>query len=111
MTRLPRRAAYAVAAILGAVPAAAAAAQAQTFSGFTGAIVSVVDKGLIPLLYAAAFLAFLWGMLNYFIIKAGEERGREEARGFILWGLVGLVVIFGVWGMVHLLLNTLFIAG
>ncbi len=82
----------------------------QTFSTFANGIVSIVDKGVIPLLYAAAFLVFLWGAANYFFFKGGEDKGREEARGFILWGIIGLVVIFGVWGIVHLLLTTFLIA-
>lgn len=79
----------------------------NTFATFTNGIVSIVDRGLVPLLYAVAFLSFIWGVMNYFILKSADERGREEAKQYITWGLVGLVVIFGVWGIVHLLLNTL----
>lgn len=69
-----------------------------------GVIVPIVDGAIMPLLYAIAFIAFLIGIVRYFFYS-GEE-ARENGKQFILWGLIGFVVIFSVWGIVKLLLST-----
>ena len=65
----------------------------------------VVDTAVMPLLYALAFLLFLIGMVRFFFME-GEE-GRQKGRVFMLWGMIGFVVLFGVWGIVRLLLSVL----
>ena len=67
-------------------------------------IVPIVDLAVMPLLYALAFILFLIGIVRYFFF-AGEE-GREKGKQLMLWGIIGLVVIFSVWGIVKLLLAT-----
>lgn len=68
-------------------------------------IVPFVDVVIIPLLYALAFLFFLVGVARYFVTESEEKR--KEARQFALWGIIGLVVIFGVWGIVRIFLSIL----
>lgn len=69
-----------------------------------GTIVPIFDQGIIPLLYAIAFIAFLIGIVRYFFF--GGEEAREKGKQFILWGLVGFFVIFSIWGIVKLLLTS-----
>ena len=63
------------------------------------------DTMVIPLLYAAAFFFFIAGVYKYFFTE--NEKEREKGRDFIVWGLVGIVVLFSVWGIVHMLIATL----
>ena len=72
-------------------------------TGFIGLLNTVV----VPVILALAFLVFVYGVVNYFFLHAGDEKKREEGRTFILWGLLGMVVLFSVWGFVNLLLSTL----
>lgn len=79
---------------------------AATFADLVNTIVGIVDGGVIPLLYALAFIYFLIGMLKYFFLDHSEEamtKGRQQ----MLWGIIGFVVIFAIWGIVHLFLSTL----
>lgn len=48
-----------------------------------------------------AVLYFLWGVVRYVIAKGAEDK--EQARGVIIYGIVGLFVIFSVWGIIFLL--------
>lgn len=57
------------------------------------------------LLAAGAFILFLYGVVK-FIMHAGDEGKRSEGRQAIVWGLVGLVIIFGVYGILNLLTDT-----
>jgi hypothetical protein len=75
-------------------------------TGFIGLLNTVV----VPVIFALAFLVFVWGVVNYFFLHGGEEAKREEGRSFILWGLIGLAVLFSVWGLLNILLSTLGLA-
>ncbi len=55
-------------------------------------------------MYALAFLYFLIGVARYVFLE-GQE-GRQKARDMMIYGLIGLAVIFGVWGLVNLALST-----
>jgi hypothetical protein len=66
-------------------------------------IVPFVNNLIIPLLYILAFLFFIFGTFRYFF--TGGEENREKGRAFILWSLIGMVAIFGVWGIVKVLLT------
>ena len=77
------------------------------FSEYVNGFIGLLNTVVVPVLFALAFAAFVWGIANYFFFHMGDEKKREEGRIFILWGLIGLVVLFSVWGFVNLLLSTL----
>jgi len=86
----------------------------MTFKDFIGTsttgIIGVMSTVIVPLIFTLAFLVFIWGVINYFFLHGSEEAKREEGRQFILWGLIGMAVLFSVWGFVNILLSTLGIA-
>jgi len=77
--------------------------------GSTG-IIGILNTAIVPVIFAFAFAAFIWGIVNYFFLSANNEGNREEGKQFIFWGIIGMVVMFSVWGFVSLLLSTLGIA-
>jgi len=83
----------------------------QTFAQFVGngstGIIGFINVVLVPLIGALIFLIFIWGVVNYFFLHGEDEKKREEGRHFILWGLIGIIVYFSVWGFVNMLLSTL----
>lgn len=83
---------------------------AQSFKELTDDLVAFVNGSIVPLIYAIAFLIFMIGMLRYFFLEQGEE-GREKGKQLMMWGIIGFVVMFSVWGIVRLLLTTLGAAG
>ena len=83
---------------------------AQYIGGGTTGFIGLLNVVVVPVIFALAFLTFIWGMVNYFFFSGGDEAKREEGRTFVLWGLIGLVVLFSVWGLLNLLLSTLGIA-
>jgi hypothetical protein len=80
-------------------------AHAASFRQFTDSIVKIVNDTVVPLIYAIAFVLFLIGMVRFFFL--GGEEGREKGKAFMLWGIIGLVVMFSVWGVVRLLMTAL----
>lgn len=76
-----------------------------TFADFVNTLVGFVDTYVMPLLYSLAFLFFIFGMFRYFF--TGGEENREKGKAFALWAIIGMVVLFSVWGLVNLLLTAL----
>lgn len=65
----------------------------------------VIGAAIIPLIFTLAFLYFLWGMVM-FIRGADDVKKREESKKFIYWGIIGLTVMVGVWGIVKIVTTT-----
>lgn len=82
-----------------------------TFAQFIGdkntGIIGALNTVVVPVIFALAFAAFAWGVINYFFLNGGNETKREEGRAFILWGVIGMAILFSVWGFVNILLSTL----
>lgn len=74
-------------------------------NSFLDKIVVEIINPIILLLAACAFVVFLWGVFE-FIRNAGDETKRKEGRTAIMWGLIGLVVIFGAYGIINVALDT-----
>lgn len=79
--------------------------------GFIYNLLFIIDQVLVPLIFSIAFIVFLWGVAQFFIISAGDEKKREEGKKFLLWGIIGFFVMFSVWGIVNLFINTLGFGG
>ena len=57
---------------------------------------------LAPLLIAIAVIVLLVAIINY--IRAGEEEEkREKAKSLMIYGIIGLFVMIGVYGILIIL--------
>ena len=72
---------------------------------FLGKVVVQIVNPIILLLAASAFIVFIWGIFE-FVAHAGDETKRKEGREAIFWGLIGLVIIFGAYGIINIALGT-----
>lgn len=80
---------------------------AQFVGGGTTGLIGALNVIVIPIIIALAVLYFIWGVVQHFFIHGSEETSRTEGRQFVIWGVLGLVVLFSVWGLVNILLSTL----
>lgn len=65
----------------------------------------MISNSIIPLLFAVALIAFLYGVIRYFM-NANDSTKRAEGSQFMIWGIVALFVMLSVWGLVGILSNT-----
>ncbi|MFA6586162.1 MAG: hypothetical protein WCS86_03325 [Candidatus Paceibacterota bacterium] len=65
----------------------------------------IINRSVIPLIFALATVMFVWGVVQY-VINSDEEAKKEKGREFMVWGIIGLTVMFGIWGLVSILGNT-----
>lgn len=69
---------------------------------------SQIVNPLIQLLFAVAIIYFLYGVFKM-IMNPDNEEVRTEARSHMIWGVIGLVIMMGVWGILNVILATLHI--
>jgi hypothetical protein len=74
-------------------------------------ITSIINNFIIPLIFALATVAFVWGVVQFFILNADEQEKRAQGKQFMIWGIVALAVMLSVWGLVGMLTSTFGIRG
>jgi len=57
---------------------------------------------LVGLMIAIALVVFLYGVFEY-VAGASNEEKRETGKKHIIWGLIGLFIMFSVFGLMNLL--------
>ena len=89
-----------------ALPLAASAATINNASDAGSFIINTINGILVPVLFAIAFIVFLWGAFEVFILGANNSDTKEKGKNHMLWGLVGFFVMVSVWGLVNILTGT-----
>ncbi len=82
----------------------------QSSSGLTGIfnyIVSIINGILVPLVFAIAFIVFIFKIYQYFIAGGGSDEKVSEGKKFLLWSLVGFFLMFSIWGLVNVLIASI----
>jgi hypothetical protein len=66
-------------------------------------IIQFINGVAVPLIFALAFIVFIWGIFQYFILGGHDEEKRKEGRNLMLYGIAGFFVMVSVWGLVGIL--------
>jgi len=69
------------------------------------AINTYILNPLIILAFAFAMVVFLWGVFQY-VRGAADVKARETGRSHILWGVIGIAIMFSVFGIMNIISNT-----
>jgi len=77
---------------------------------FVSNVNELILNPLINVLFALALLFFLYGVVEFLVNQDNEEK-RTAGRKHMLWGIVGLVIMFGVWFFMNLIVDSLDIEG
>jgi len=81
-----------------------AAAQPATpgVDALIGRIVNVIINPIIGLMASFAVIFFIIGVIEYIAGAANEEK-RQKGHQHIIYGVLGLVVMFSVFGIMHMI--------
>ena len=69
--------------------------------------IAVINSYLVPLVFAVAFIMFLFGVLRFFFVGAADAKKREEGRKFIVGAIIAFAIMLSVWGLVNLVRGSL----
>lgn len=61
---------------------------------------------LITLLFALAVVFFLYGVFEFMLNQANEEK-KTDGKSHMIWGIIGMTIMLGAWAIMSLLLQTL----
>ncbi len=70
-------------------------------------IINTINNVLVPVLFAIAFIVFLWGAFYVFILGAQSEETKTKGQNLMLWGLIGFFVMVSIWGIVNILTGSI----
>jgi len=101
--KISRVAAFAIPAGVILLPLITLAQDVSTIDSWFDIVSGWISKA-VPILIGVALLVFIWGLIGY--INAGDDADKKKAaRGTIIWGVIILAAIVGVWGLVTFVLD------
>jgi len=62
-------------------------------------------KTIVPFLFSLATVAFIWGVIQFYLNPENEEK-RKKGKSFIIGGLIALFVMLSMWGIVAVITGT-----
>ncbi|HFC10842.1 MAG TPA: hypothetical protein ENJ75_01465 [Candidatus Kaiserbacteria bacterium] len=66
-------------------------------------VIGIINGVLVPVLFAVAFIVFIWGAFQAFILGANDDTAKSKGKNLMLYGLIGFFVMVSVWGLVNIL--------
>lgn len=79
----------------------------MSINSFLGKVNGYILNPIILLLFTLATLYFFYGIVQFLRADADDKgTGRIEARSAILWGLVGMFIMFSVYGIIGFVLDS-----
>src|SRR3989344_2831966 len=85
-------------------------AYAGSLDTFIGNVNRLIINPLILLLFALAVALFLYGMLQFFTNQQSEEK-KTAGKQHMIWGVIGMTIMMGVFFLMNLILSTFDIRG
>ena len=77
-------------------------------------LISSVNKliinPLILLLFALAVVYFLYGIFEFISNQENEEK-KTTGKNHMIWGIIGIVIMMGVFTILNMIMNTFNIKG
>ena len=82
------------------------AASNQAVTSAVQKINQFILNPLIGFLFALALVFFLWGVAE-FILQADNEAARAQGKQHMIWGVIGMVIMFGAFTIMRIIANTI----
>ena len=77
----------------------------MTYQQFIAKIEAQILVPIITLLSLAAFVLFVWGVVQFMANSENDEK-RKIGQQHMLWGIIGLVSMFGANAIIALIRQT-----
>ncbi len=81
-----------------------------TLNGFITNVDKTIINPLILLLFALAIVFFLYGVLEFLMNQENEEK-KTAGKSHMLWGIIGIAIMLGVWSILGILVSTIGVSG
>ena len=61
---------------------------------------------IVMLLFVLSLAMFFWGIAN-FMREADNKEAREVGQKHMLWGIIGMFIMVGAWGIITISINSI----
>jgi hypothetical protein len=76
----------------------------QTLKGYVDGWTNFIGTSITGLFLTAATAIFFYAVVRFILKRSsGDAKGLEDAKGMLGWSIVGLTVMFSIWGIVSFL--------
>ncbi len=82
---------------------AVAATSVSNISQAGNFVINTINGVFVPVLFAVAFIVFIWGAFQAFILGANDQEAKGKGKHLMMYGLIGFFVMVSVWGLVNIL--------
>ncbi len=83
----------------------------SSLCSIASSILYIINSLLVPIIFAFAFIVFLWGIYKAYIYSAGDPVEVEKGHKLVFWGLIAFAAMISFWGLVNVVANTFGLAG
>ncbi|MEK7088606.1 MAG: hypothetical protein AAB913_00565 [Patescibacteria group bacterium] len=77
---------------------------------FVSNVNKLIINPLIVLLFALALVYFLYGIFEFISNQENEEK-KTTGKSHMIWGIIGIVIMIGVFTILNIIMNTFNITG
>lgn len=77
---------------------------------FISKVNNEIINPIILFLFALAIVYFLYGMLEFLLNQQNDE-AKTTGKSHMIWGIVGIAIMLGVWTIMNIVINTFNIEG
>jgi len=81
-------------------------AASANLNEFIGKVDEMVINPLIKFLFALAIVYFLFGVFQFFTNQGSEEK-KTTGKQHMIWGIIGITIMMGVWTILGIVVSTL----
>ncbi len=77
---------------------------------FVKSVDNLIINPIIVLLFALAVVYFLYGVFQ-FISNQENEEAKTKGKSHMMWGIIGIVIMLGVFTILNMIMKTFNITG
>ena len=81
-------------------------ANAQNVDALIVKVNKAIINPAIGFIFALALALFIFGIVE-FLINKNSESGRTTGKQHAIWGIIGMSIMIGAFGIVNLIIGTL----
>ncbi len=64
-------------------------------------------NSVIPVIFGLALIYFFWGVAQFVLHDAGNDKTREDGKKKIMWSIVALFVFVSIYGILRFIGNAI----
>lgn len=77
---------------------------------FVASINRIIINPIIVFLFGLAVVYFLYGIFQ-FVANGNDEEARTKGKSHMIWGVIGMVIMMGVFAILNMIMSTFNISG